>query len=217
MNLKGVEEMEKRSIGRFILDYSLELFCALVVVLTMLRLLFFTELSLIQNLVNVFALAAVLHEFEEKRTPGGFFELTQNVGGVDKSKLDAGLASSFVMFYWVVLLALPMVFPNVPWLFVVLICLGIFEAIAHTGIIFAGHLGKFYSPGLISAYAMCALSVYCIFDVTAAGIMQWYDWVIGIVLFFISFVILQRLTLVAAHMSYKEFLTNVRNHALGKV
>ena len=206
--------MEKRSIGRFILDYSLELFCALVVLLTMVRLLFFTELPLIQNLVNVFALSAVLHEFEEKRTPGGFFELTQNVGGVDKSKLDSGLSSSFVMFYWVVLLALPMIFPDVTWLFIILICLGIFEAIAHTGIIFAGHLGKFYSPGLVSAYLMCALSIYCIFDITAAGITQWYDWVIGIVLFFVSFVILQRLTLVAAHMSYKEFLTNVRNHAL---
>ncbi|NHM13642.1 HXXEE domain-containing protein [Xiamenia xianingshaonis] len=208
--------MGKRSFGRFILDYSLELFCALVILLTLVRILFFPELPLIQNLVNAFALMAVLHEFEEKRTPGGFFDLTQNIGGVDKSKLDAGLASSFVMFYWVVLLALPMMFPTVPWLFVILICLGIFEAVAHTGIIFAGHLGKFYSPGLVSAWLMCGLSIYCIFDVNAAGIMQWHDWVIGIALFLLSFVSLQRLTLVAAHMSYREFLTNVRNHALGK-
>lgn len=207
--------MEK-SFGRMVLDYSLELFCAIVILLTLIRILFFPELSLIHNLVSAFALTAVLHEFEEKRTPGGFMELMQKAGGVDMAKLDTGLAASFVMIYWVVLLGLSFAFPNLMFFFVMLVCLGIFEAFVHTMAIFVGRIGKPYSPGLVSAWVMCALSIYSIVALNSSELVTGFDWGIGIVLFFFSFVILQRSTLFAARMTYRDFLTNVRNHALGR-
>lgn len=48
-----------------LLDYSLELFCACVIVLTLERILFFPVLPLVRSLVCGFALVAVLHEFDE--------------------------------------------------------------------------------------------------------------------------------------------------------
>lgn len=193
------------------LDYSLELFCASVIVLTLIRILFFPELPLIRSLVAAYALIAVLHEFEEKRAPGGFFEMVQKVLHIDTQHMNLGLSSFFVMFYWIVVLALSFVFHNTVVLFIMLIVLGLLEMVGHTLLIFVGKLGKPYSPGMVSAWIMGAMSVYSIICINNADMASGLDYLIGTILMIIGFAIMQRATLITSGMSYRDLLKNIKN------
>lgn len=201
---------------RKFLDYNLEIFCATIIVLTLVRILFFPNLSFIQNLVHAFALIAVLHEFEEKRVPGGFYEMTQRILGINQATTDKGLSSSFVMLYWVIVLGLSFIFDNCIMLFVMLIALGILELIGHTAIVFVGKLGKPYSPGMISAWLMGAMGIYSIVLLNTYGMATWVDYLGGTLLMIFGFVLMQRGTLSATDMTFKDFLGNLKKLFSGK-
>lgn len=196
------------------LDYSLEIFCAVVIILTLIRILFFEELPLVRNLVNGYALIAVLHEFEEKRLPGGFYEMVGSAFDIPIKKMNLGLSGSFVMFFWVIILTVSFVFDHVIAFFIMLIVLGFIETFAHTAVIFVTHQKHFYSPGLCSAYLMGAMSVYSIYMINRAHLASGWDYLAGTVMMFICFVILQRSTLISSGMSYKTLLSNVKKTIL---
>ena len=63
---------------KIILKYNLELFSFIVLIVLMIRFLFFPELSGEHRILSAFMTVAILHEYEEKRIPGGFFELMSN-------------------------------------------------------------------------------------------------------------------------------------------
>ena len=146
-----------------LLNYSLEIFCAAVIVLTLIRILFFPELPLIRSLVAGYALLAVLHEFEEKRTPGGFFEM-----------------------------------------------------IGHTMLPVVGKLGKPYSPGMVSAWLMGAMSIYSILCINKAGLATGSDYLIGTLLMVVGFALMQRATLISSGMRYSDLLKNIKSLLFSK-
>ena len=55
--------------------YSLETFSFIVLIILLIRFLFYPDLPAEHRILSAFMILAILHEFEEKRTPGGFFEL----------------------------------------------------------------------------------------------------------------------------------------------
>lgn len=199
-----------------LLDYSLELFCAAVIVLTLIRSLFFPELPLIRSLVAGYALIAVLHEFEEKRIPGGFYEMVQKLLHVNTQQMNLGLSSFFVMFYWIIILTLSFVFQDVLVLFIMLIALGFMEMFAHTMIVFVGKLGKLYSPGMASAWLMGAMSVYSVLCLDRAELVTGTDYLVGTVLMLLGFALMQRATLISSGMRYGDLLKNIRNLLLNR-
>ena len=200
-----------------IIDYSLELFCACVIVLTLVRILFFPVLPLVRSLVCGYALIAVLHEFEEKRVPGGFYEMVRDILDVRVKPGQEGLSASFVMVYWIVVLSLSFVFDDVIVLFVMLIALGVLEIVGHTAVIFVGRLGRPYSPGLVSAWLMGAMAAYSIVQINAAGLATGADYALGTVLMLAGFAVMQRATLSTTNLTYREFLGNVRGMVLGRL
>lgn len=201
---------------RVLINYSLEIFSAVVILLTLVNTLFFPSLSLVRKLVNGFALTAILHEFEEKRTPGGFYELVEKTLGVKTSETDLPLAATYVMIYWTVVLTLSYIFPSVVVFCIMLIALGILEIFGHTMLIFAAHLGKPYSPGLISAWIMGGMSIYSILQLHANHLASASQFVFGTILMLVGFIIMQRCILAHSNLSFGEFLKNVRRLVFGK-
>lgn len=193
----------------WIVKYSLEIFSAAVLLFVMAVMLFFPEVSYVQKLTLGFAILAVLHEYEEKRTPGGFFELMAKKFGMSLENTNVDLAGFFVICYWLVLIVLPFVFDSMVVLLVMPIALGIFEAFVHTAGIWIHHMKKPYTPGLASAWPMAALSVYSICYLNNHTDITGKDYLVGTLLMVIGFAILQRGTLYAANMTYKDVRNNL--------
>lgn len=194
----------------WIIKNSLELFSALVIILVMIHILFFPEISYVQKLTLAFALVSVLHEFEEKRWPGGFFELMAKKFGLSKEKTNVDLAGFFVICYWIVLISLAFVFDNMVMFLIMSVALGIFEAFIHTVGIWIHKMRKPYTPGLISAWLMAMLSGYTIYYLNTNLLASGKDYLLGIILMIFGFMILQRGTFYAANMTYKDIRENIK-------
>lgn len=193
-----------------IVKYSLEIFSAVVLLITLVNLLFFPERSLIHTLTNGFAIIAILHEFEEKRTPGGFYDLTEKMFGIIKDETDLDKSGSFVMLYWVFVLGLSYIFDHVVIFFIMLIALGILEMIGHTLMIWLAKVGKPYTPGMISAWIMGAMSIYSIVCLNNNNIATGTNYLIGTLLMIVGFAIMQRYTVSTSNLSYRDFLKSLK-------
>lgn len=189
---------------KWITKYSLEIFSTAVLIFISIVLLFFPEISYIRKLVLSFAILAVLHEFEEKRTPGGFYELMAKKFGMSMEKANFDLASFFVICYWVVLIVLAFVFDEIEFFLMMSIALGIFEAFIHTAGIWIHKMKKPYTPGLASAWPMAALSIYSIVYLNAHTDITGIDYLIGTLMMIVGFAIMGRGTMYAAGMTLKD-------------
>lgn len=195
---------------KWLVKYSLEIFSAAVLLFVMAVMLFFPEVSYIRKLTLGFAILAVLHEYEEKRTPGGFFELMAKKFGMNLETTNLDLAGFFVICYWVVLLVLPYIFDSMELFLVMSIALGIFEAFVHTAGIWIHHMKKPYTPGMASAWLMAAMSIYSICYLNNHTDVTGTDYLIGTVLMVVGFALLQRGTFYAANMTLGDVRNNIK-------
>lgn len=195
----------------WIIKYSLEIFSAIVLIFVMAVMLFFPEVSYIRKLALGFAILAVLHEFEEKRTPGGFFELMVKKFGLPVENTNVDLAGFFVICYWLLLIILPFAFDRLEIFLIMPIALGFFEAFVHTAGIWLHHMKKPYTPGLVSAWLMAALSLYSVCYLNIHTDVSGSDYLIGTLLMVVGFIVLERGTLYAANMTFKDIRNNIKN------
>lgn len=196
---------------RCIIKYSLEIFSAVVLILTLINLLFFPQSSLIRRLTNGFAIMAVLHEFEEKRIPGGFFELMAKKFGISEEQSDLDLASLFVILYWTVILGLSYTFEDITFFFIMPVVLGFFEAFVHTMGIWLHHMKKPYTPGLASAWWMAILSGYSVYCLQSNELAAGTDYLIGSVLMSVGFALMDKGVLYACKMTFADVRNNIRS------
>lgn len=195
---------------KWIIKYNLEIFSTLILLFVGVNVLFFPEISYIRKIVLGYAILSILHEFEEKRTPGGFFELmAKKFDMPENTNLD--LAGFFVTCYWLVLIVLPFVFDNIEIFLVMPIALGIFETFIHTAGIWIHHMNKPYTPGLASAWPMGALSIYSIWYLNTYTDISRTDYLIGVILMVAGFLLLERGTLYAANMTFKDVRNKIKS------
>ena len=175
---------------KFILKYSLELFTLLVCVLTLVDCIMYAEISVFRKLINLFLIIGVFHEWEEKRFPGGFFELMANKIGIKAEKEIFDRGALIVVLYWIVITAIPYLFDRHAFLLLVPVVLGLFEAFVHTAGIFIHKMKKSYTPGLITAWIMALASGYTIWYLEANDLVTAVDYLSGVVLMFGSFILM---------------------------
>lgn len=175
---------------KFILKYSLELFTLLVCVLTLVDCIMYAEISVFRKLINLFLIIGVFHEWEEKRFPGGFFELMANKIGIKAEKEIFDRGALIVVLYWIVITAIPYLFDRHAFLLLVPVVLGLFEAFVHTAGIFIHKMKKPYTPGLITAWIMALASGYTIWYLEANDLVTAVDYLSGVVLMFGSFILM---------------------------
>ena len=169
--------------------YGLETFSFIVLIILLIRFLFYPNLPAEHRILSAFMILAILHEFEEKRTPGGFFELMAKKFGLPAEQQLFEKAGLCVIIYLSVIFIAASFYPK-PVLILVPVYLGLFEAFIHTAGIWIHRLKKPYTPGLVTAWIMAAVSVYTIRYMAATYSIGAATYILGLVLFILSFVAL---------------------------
>lgn len=195
---------------KWLIKYSLEIFSTIVLLFVMVNMLLVPELSYIRKLAIGFAILAVLHEFEEKRTPGGFYELMTKKFGIPTETANLDLASFFVICYWTALIVLSFVFDNLVVFLIMPVALGFFEAFVHTAGIWIHHMKKPYTPGLLSAWLMAGLSVFSICYLNTLGTVTAIDYLLGTILMVVGFAIMECGSLYALNTTFKNIRNNIK-------
>ena len=194
----------------FLKKYNIYVFIVLIALLTIYDFLNWDSISLVRKLVNLFAIFAVLHEIEEKYWPGGFHNLMLKKIKVDINDFDLGSANLIVFIFLLVYIALGYIFDNLVFFFIMAIILSIFEALIHTAGIKIHNLDKPYTPGLLTAWLMAIAAIYSIIQLNKYGLASPFDYLIGVILFIISFLILQSQVFKVIGISRKEAIKRVR-------
>lgn len=194
----------------FLKKYNIYVFIVLIALLTIYDFLNWDSISMVRKLVNLFAIFAVLHEIEEKYWPGGFHNLMLKKIKVDINDFDLGSANLIVFIFLLVYIAMGYIFDNLVFFFIMAIILSIFEALIHTAGIKIHNLDKPYTPGLLTAWLMAIAAIYSIIQLNKYGLASPFDYLIGVILFIISFLILQSQVFKVIGISRKEAIKRVR-------
>lgn len=194
----------------FLKKYNIYVFIVLIALLTIYDFLNWDSISMVRKLVNLFAILAVLHEIEEKYWPGGFHNLMLKKIKVDINDFDLGSANLIVFIFLLVYIAMGYIFDNLVFFFIMAIILSIFEALIHTAGIKIHNLDKPYTPGLVTAWLMAIAAIYSIIQLNKYGLASPFDYLIGVILFIISFLILQSQVFKVIGISRKEAIIRVR-------
>ena len=194
----------------FLKKYNIYVFIVLIALLTIYDFLNWDSISMVRKLVNLFAILAVLHEIEEKYWPGGFHNLMLKKIKVDINDFDLGSANLIVFIFLLVYIAMGYIFDNLVFFFIMAIILSIFEALIHSAGIKIHNLDKPYTPGLLTAWLMAIAAIYSIIQLNKYGLASPFDYLIGVILFIISFLILQSQVFKVIGISRKEAIIRVR-------
>ena len=189
----------------FLKKYNIYVFIVLIALLTIYDFLNWDSISLVRKLVNLFAIFAVLHEIEEKYWPGGFHNLMLKKIKVDINDFDLGSANLIVFIFLLVYIAMGYIFDNLVFFFIMAIILSIFEALIHTAGIKIHNLDKPFT-----AWLMAIAAIYSIIQLNKYGLASPFDYLIGVILFIISFLILQSQVFKVIGISRKEAIKRVR-------
>ena len=151
-----------------------------------------------------------MHEIEEKYWPGGFHALMFKKMNVDIKDVDVEMSNLTVFVFWLVYLGLGYIFDNLVFFFIMTIALSIFEAIVHTAGIKIHKLDKPYTPGLVTAWLLAIAAIYSIIQLNKFNLASPLDYLIGVILFIISFLILQSQVFKQIGVSRREMIKRIR-------
>lgn len=201
---------------RFIFKYHLEIFTVIVLIFTVIDLILFFSVSVNRKLINLFMILGVLHEWEEKRFPGGFHQLMGKKFGWDLEKADFDKAGVCVITYWLVVTIIPYIFDDVVCLLIISVALSVLEAFVHTMGIFLHKMKKPYTPGLVSAWLMFVASIYTVYYLQTNGLATPVDYVLGTVLMIAGFALMDIGVLNAFNTTLPEMMKNMRSNLTKK-
>ena len=177
--------------GKFIRRYALEIYTVLAM-LFMVVTSFMIVLSTIRLFVVVFNFLFILHEWEEGAYPGGFVDLISSLIEVDLTD-DLRRASRIPTgVFLVAVTLLPFIFDSIPLFSVTIAVFGCFEGFVHVMGIKIFGLKKKYTPGMVTALMEAVVGIGLICYLAVNHLAAWYDYVGGILLFFICFASMQK-------------------------
>lgn len=195
---------------RFVVKYHLEIFTVIVAVFTVVDLVLFSGISMNRKLVNLFMILGLLHEWEEKRFPGGFHQLMGKKFGWDLENADFDKAGVYVIAYWLVITILPYVFDKAVCLLLISVALSVFEALVHTMGIFLHKMKKPYTPGLVSAWLMVIGAAYIVWYLETNGLAGAADYILGAVLMLGGFILMDIGVLSAVGANLRDMMKSMR-------
>lgn len=166
---------------------------------------FMPEISYTRKILLGFMLLFTAHEWEENRLPGGFSKLMQKFSGKQFEKEREELSHIPVLVLLLVITFIPFVFDTVNIVVLIPIFLGVFECMLHIIGIFLHKTKKPYTPGLVTAVMLLALSMYGIYRLSAVAL--WTDYLFGAVCMIVSFAVMQRTVLMINGITYQDMIS----------
>lgn len=175
-------------------------------------------LSVIQKFIIGFLWLFTMHEWEEGKYPGGFLDL---IGGnllkIEVSDELAGLSRIPTMCLILGFTIIPFFFDSVWWLVMLPVCLSIMEGIVHVAGIKLFRLKRFYTPGMVTALAEFVLGSLCLWYLIAFCAVPWWDYAIGVVLFFACFALMQSRLTKLVGIPYRQFPKIMRGRVIAMI
>ena len=195
-----------------ILKFHLEAYSVIVIAMIIYGIIIRDQLTVTQTAVLIMMGIGMLHEWEEKRKPGGFFETLPGPWGWETENLDFRKPAQWVVYAWLVITIIPFFVTSVPGLALAPVYLGIFEAFIHTmGRKLTG-LAKKYFPGIVTAWFMAICSVYCLYIIIPSGECHGWDYVIGAIFIIVVFFGLQVCVQKSAGSSIPKMMQIMKTH-----
>ncbi|MBQ8180050.1 MAG: HXXEE domain-containing protein [Candidatus Methanomethylophilaceae archaeon] len=200
--------------GRPPIECNLEIMTAILAAVVCAGILLWDGLTLSGRALIGFMVLYTLHEWEESRFPGGFYDLFFGGFGVDID-VSEGRMHLPVAVYLLIMLLVPFALQDVTFLVLVPLGLGLFEGIIHVAGIRIHRLERPYTPGMVTGIALFAYSVLVISAIVGAGGLPAWQWVAGFALSFIGFAVMERFFLGTVGLTFMEFRRMAMARVLG--
>ena len=161
-------------------------------------------LSAVQRFVVVFNFLFILHEWEEGVYPGGFVDLIARL--IDKELTDDLRRASRIptSIFLISITLVPFIFDDTTMFAVSIATFGIFEGLVHTLGIKLFRLKRMYTPGMATAWVEAAVGISLLWYLANNHLASWYDYVLGIIIFFAAFVTMQKTLTMMVGIRYRD-------------
>ena len=201
--------------NKWILDHNLEILSTVLAIVVGISLFFWNSLTLACRALLGFMVLYVLHEWEESRIPGGFYDLFFGGLGIEVKESEARMHLP-VAIYLLLMLLIPLAFQQITFLVLIPLGLGLFEGVIHVAGIKIHKLKKPYTPGMITALILFVYSVIVITQINKAGGLPAWQWIVGFILSFAGFAVMQQFFLRTVGLTFGEFRKMAIERVLGK-
>ena len=196
--------------------YSLYCLTAYAILLLVIAMVMWNSLAIIQKIIIMATCIVTLHEWEEQRFPGGFFEVMSRIWQLDLSNIDLHDMYAKPDIYIFAITCLALIFPNALFLSCAVLLLGVFEGFIHITGIKLAKLERPYTPGMITGEFFAVFSISCIIFLFVSGITVLMDWIFGFIWLFATFMIMEFFVWRTAGISPKEFSSKARSVIFNK-
>ena len=180
------------------------------VIVAVITLVNWTSMPVLQRMVGLFFMGVILHVWEESKFPGGFTEMITKKLHFTQSNPHFG---EFITGVYILLIVIvPMFFPNISFLSIAPMFLGILEVVAHLVAIKMTDSRKFYSPGMItSLIVLLPISIYTIYYAVQNNLLQPIEWLYSFLYMLLGLLLAQQIVVRMSGMKYSDFLKNVKS------
>ncbi|MBQ8618746.1 MAG: HXXEE domain-containing protein [Clostridia bacterium] len=199
---------------KLIVNYNLEILTAVLAIVFGASLFFWNSLTLAGKALLGFMALYTLHEWEESRFPGGFYDLFFGGFGIKITASEASMHFPVAIYIFMMLLV-PFALQQATFLVLIPLGLGLFEGLIHVAGIKIHRLKKPYTPGMMTGLIMFAYSVLVIIQINEAGGLPAWQWMIGFVLSFAGFAVMENFFLRTVGLTFADFRKMAMARVLG--
>lgn len=199
---------------KLVVNYNLEILTAILTIVFGVSLFFWNGLTVAGKALLGFMVLYTLHEWEESRFPGGFYDLFFGGFGIKITVSEARMHLP-VAIYILIMLLVPFALQQATFLVLIPLGLGLFEGVIHVAGIKIHKLRKLYTPGMITGIIMFVYSVFIITQINKAGGLPAWQWIIGFVLAFVGFAVMEQFFLRTVGLTFGDFRKMAMARVLG--
>ena len=189
---------------KLINNYNLEIMTVILAIVFVVSIFFWDSLTLVGKALLGFMMLYTLHEWEESKFPGGFYDLFFGGFGIEINVSEARMHLP-VAIYILIMLLVPFALQNIRFLVLIPLGLGLFEGVIHVAGIKIHKLKKPYTPGMITGIIMFFYSIYIIAQINNTGGLLLWQWIVGFVLAFAGFAIMEHFFLKTVGITFIDF------------
>lgn len=199
----------------FILKNTFYIVTVLGIITGLYTLINWSSMPVLQRMDGLFFLGITLHIWEESKYPGGFTEMITRK--LNFTQRDPYFGEFITGLYILLIVFIPLFFPNIIFLAMAPMLIGILEVVAHLAAIKMFDMKRFYSPGLLTAVVvLLPISIYTIVYATHNNLMRTVDWLYSFLYMLVGLLLAQQLVVRMSGMKYSDFLRNVKGTLFSK-
>ena len=200
---------------KMIVNYNLEILTVVLTIVFGASLFLWNGLTLAGKALIGYMVLYTLHEWEESRFPGGFYDLFFGGFGLKITASEARMHLP-VAIYILIMLLVPFALQQTTFLVLIPLGLGLFEGVIHVAGIKIHRLKKPYTPGMITGIIMFVYSIFVITQINKVGGLPTWQWILGFVLAFVGFAVMEQFFLRTVGLTFGDFRKMAMARVLGQ-